>query len=65
MIFTVTVARIEYRSHDFKIDAETPEQAEELARIAAKNVTDWKLAEAEQFVNEVITDEGLVVYTGR
>jgi hypothetical protein len=65
MKFTITVARVEYLYHDFEIDADTPEQAEELARIAAQDVTDWNLVESEQFVNEVRTDNGQVVYSGR
>ena len=65
MKFTITVARVEYLYHDFEIDADTPEQAEELARIAAQDVTDWNLAESEVFVNEVRTENGQAVYTGR
>ena len=65
MKYTVTIARVEYLYHDFEIDAGTQEQAQELAKIAAQDVTDWNLAESEMFVHEVQTDNGHVVHTGR
>jgi hypothetical protein len=65
MKYTVTIARVEYLYHDFEIDADTPEQAEKLAKNAAQDVTDWNLAESEVFVHEVRTDNGQAVYTGR
>lgn len=65
MKYTVTIARVEYLYHDFEIDADTPEQAEKLAKTAAQDVTDWNLAESEVFVHEVRADNGQAVYTGR
>jgi hypothetical protein len=65
MKYIVTVARTEYRYHDFEIEADSPEEAADLGLIAGQDNDDWKIADVEQFVNEVYAADAKVVYSGR
>ena len=53
MKYTVTIARTEYRYHEFEVEADSIDNAEYMAKQLAEKNTDWKLVDVDQFVNNI------------